>query len=101
MRFGFGMQLSLPVVPLLLTFFFYLFLLWVLPPLSNNGITTIILLYIALNRTPDIDCYWEGAVPNFYYSMSLRTMAFGAVKQVTHGMYSLTSAWNLGLGFRV
>ena len=21
-------------------------------------------IYIALNRTPDIDCYWGGAVPN-------------------------------------
>ena len=38
---------------------------WVLPPLSNSWITTLIWLYIALNRTPYIDCYWVGAVPNF------------------------------------
>ena len=35
---------------------------WVLPPLSNSWIITIIWLYIALNRTPNIDCYWVGAV---------------------------------------
>ena len=39
---------------------------WVLPPLSNSWITIIIWLYIALNRTPNIDCYWVGAVPNLY-----------------------------------
>ena len=32
-------------------------------PLSNSWIISIIWLYIALNRTPSIDCYWEGAVP--------------------------------------
>ena len=36
---------------------------WVLPPLSNSWIVVIIWLYIALNRTPKIDCYWVGAVP--------------------------------------
>ena len=36
---------------------------WVLPPLSNSWITIIIWLHIALNRTPNIDCYWVGAVP--------------------------------------
>ena len=36
---------------------------WVLPPLSNSWIINIIWLYIALNRTPNIDCYWVGAVP--------------------------------------
>ena len=30
---------------------------WVLPALSNSWITIIIWLYIALNRTPNIDCY--------------------------------------------
>ena len=39
---------------------------WVLPPLSNSWIIIIIWLYIALNRTPNIDCYWVGAVPNAY-----------------------------------
>ena len=33
------------------------------PPLSNSWIIIIIWLYIALNRTPNIDCYWVGAVP--------------------------------------
>ena len=39
---------------------------WVLPPLSNSWIIFIIWLYIALNRTPNVDCYWGGgggAVP--------------------------------------
>ena len=35
----------------------------VLPPFSNSWIMNIIWLYIALNRTPNIDCYWVGAVP--------------------------------------
>ena len=35
----------------------------VLPPLSSSWIISIIELYIALNRTPNIDCYWVGAVP--------------------------------------
>ena len=34
---------------------------WVLPPLSNSWIMNIIWLYIALNRTPSIDCYWGGS----------------------------------------
>ena len=34
---------------------------WVLPPpLSNSWIINIIWLYIPLNRTPNIDCYWGG-----------------------------------------
>ena len=37
--------------------------LWVLPPLRNSWITIIIWLYIALHRTPNVDSYWEGAVP--------------------------------------
>ena len=36
---------------------------WVLPPLSNSWRIIIIWLYIALNRTPNVDCYWVGAVP--------------------------------------
>ena len=28
--------------------------------LSNSWIISIIQLYIALNRTPNIDCYWGG-----------------------------------------
>ena len=38
---------------------------WILPPLSNSCIIIIMWLYIALNRTPYIDCYWVGAVPKF------------------------------------
>ena len=36
---------------------------WILPPLSNSWIIITVWLYIALNRTPNIDCYWVGAVP--------------------------------------
>ena len=36
---------------------------WVLPPLSNSWIIIIIWLYVALHRTPNVDCYWVGAVP--------------------------------------
>ena len=32
-------------------------------PLSNSWIIIIIGLYIAFNRTPNMDCYWVGAVP--------------------------------------
>ena len=35
----------------------------VLPPLSNSWIRIILWLYIALNRTPNIDCYWGGQYP--------------------------------------
>ena len=33
---------------------------WVLPPLSNSWIRLTIWLYIALNKTPNMDCYWGG-----------------------------------------
>ena len=39
---------------------------WVLPPLSNSWIMNIVCLYIALGRTPNIDGYRVGAVPNQY-----------------------------------
>ena len=45
---------------------FTVYPLWVLPPLSNSWIIVIIWLYVALNGTPNIDCYWVGAVPNTY-----------------------------------
>ena len=32
-------------------------------PLSQSWIISILWLYIALNRTPNIDGSWEGAVP--------------------------------------
>ena len=40
-------------------------LAWVLPPLSNSWIIFIVWLYIALNKTPNIDCYWGGQYPKF------------------------------------
>ena len=47
-------------VPLLLMFVGYC------APLTNSWIITIIWFYnIALNRTPNIDCSWVGAVPKF------------------------------------
>ena len=36
---------------------------WVLPLPSKSWIILIIWLYIALNRAPNKDCYWVGAVP--------------------------------------
>ena len=42
-----------------------MFRLGTAPPLSNSWIRIIIWLYLALNRTPNIDCYWVGAVPHF------------------------------------
>ena len=37
---------------------------WILPPLSNSGMIINIWLYIALNGSPNIDCYWVGATLN-------------------------------------
>ena len=34
---------------------------WVLSPLSNSWIISIIWLYIALTMTLNIDCYWGGS----------------------------------------
>ena len=44
-------------------------MIWVLPPLSDRRIISMIWLYIALNRTPNIDCYWGGGgqYPNYDY----------------------------------
>ena len=53
-----------PALKALIEAFFKL-LGWVLPPLSNSWIIFIVYLYIALNMTPSIGCYWVGAVPNF------------------------------------
>ena len=36
------------------------------PPLSNSWIINMIWLYIDLNMTPSIDCYWVGAVLKVY-----------------------------------
>ena len=35
-------------------------------PSSNSWIINISGLYIALNRTPNMDCYWVGAVPKVW-----------------------------------
>ena len=57
-------------------------------PLSNSWIIIIIRLYIALNRTPNTDCYWGRAVPNGYGSQDvLARSAHG----VTTGMLSKIS----------
>ena len=37
---------------------------WVLPPLCNSWILSVIWLYKALNVTPGIDCYRVGPVPS-------------------------------------
>ena len=37
--------------------------IWVLLPLTNSWIIDVIWLYIALNRIPNIECSWVGAVP--------------------------------------
>ena len=47
---------------------------WILPPLSNSWVILIIWLYIALNRTPNIDCYWVGAVPKLYNNSALKAL---------------------------
>ena len=39
---------------------------WILPPLSKSWIITLKWFYIALTGTPNIDCYWVGAVPKVY-----------------------------------
>ena len=57
---------------------------WVLHPLSNSWIKMITWLYIALNRTPNIDCYWGGAVPN----LNPNLLASG-------GMFKLSAEWRL------
>ena len=36
---------------------------WVLPPLTNSWIILLTWINTALNRTPNMDCYWVGAVP--------------------------------------
>ena len=37
-------------------------------PLSNSWMIILIWLYIALNRTPNVDCCWVEAVPKSYGS---------------------------------
>ena len=39
---------------------------WILPPLRSSWIIFIIRLYIALNRTPNMDCYRVGEVPKVW-----------------------------------
>ena len=42
-------------------------ILWVLPPLTNTWIIKILWLYVALYRTPHINCYWVGQYPKHTY----------------------------------
>ena len=51
-------------------------LYWVPPPLSNSWIISIIWPYIALNRIPNIDCFWEGEVHKVYIILSLKDQDF-------------------------
>ena len=57
-------------------------LYWVLPPLSNSWILSIFImgLYIALNRTPNIDCYCVGAVPNLNLNPRLHLHVFAGLE---------------------
>ena len=61
------------------------FIGWLLPPLSNSWIILKIWLYIALNRTPNIDCYWQ------YPIYRVQGLGFGA---------SGLGLWVGGSGFR-
>ena len=56
---------------------------WVLPPLSNSWIMIIIRLYIAFKWTPNIDCYWEGAVPNLNPRETGTALSFSEGQEVT------------------
>ena len=73
---------------------------WVLPPLSNSGIISIIWLYIALNRTPNIDRYWVGAVPKVS-GLRCRVAAKPAKVLLSVAKGSCTLIPTQGLGFRV
>ena len=44
-----------------------------LPPLSNSRIISKIWLFIALNRTPNIDCYWGGSTQCIQFTASTVT----------------------------
>ena len=70
----------------------------VLPPLSNSWILSIIWLYIALKRTPYIDGYWVGAVPNLN-PKPLRIWGSRFQSGVRAGSVNQYIFW--GLGFRV
>ena len=69
---------------------------WILPPLSNSWIMKIIRLCIALNRTPDIDCYWVGAIPNAYQRSASRgrgsTSAI-AIRKTHPDFISASACW--------
>ena len=61
-------------------------MLRILPPLSNSWIISTIWLYIALNRTHNIDCYWVGAVPKVK-GLGVRTWDVGFKRKgVTDGL---------------
>ena len=49
---------------------------WILPPLSNSWIIMTIWLCVALNRIPNMDCYWGGAVPKLNPKLSTPKLLF-------------------------
>ena len=60
---------------------------WVLPPLSNSWMMIIIWLYIGLNRTPNIDCYWVGAVLKVY-GLGSRVQGLGSGENMYMHIYT-------------
>ena len=55
----------------------------VLPPLSNGWRIIIVWFYVALNGTPNFDCYWGWAVPKL--SSNLRLSNLGPEVAGVHG----------------
>ena len=62
-------------------------------PVSNSWIIFIIWIHIALNRTPNIDCYWGGGQYASYTVVSITKVlgprAFARGSVVTSGMHSI------------
>ena len=57
-------------------------------------------IYIALNSTPNIDCYWVGADPRFrLYGLILSKQSVGPERGLFVGFWPMIAVW--GLGFRV
>ena len=61
-------------------------------------------LYIALNRTPNIDCYWVGAVPNPKIMAQTRPFLAPPLLEDALSLHQVGRLFNSlprGLGFRV
>ena len=54
----------------------------VLSPLSNSWIVIIIGLHIALNRTPNIDCYWGGSTQDVVLRVVLQKVLAGNLQTI-------------------